>query len=113
MISNQPDPARTSYVPALRLSAVGGATVTGTLFVSSSRVNVRLSDGIGGQPAGGVTAVRMEAAPRARFVTATVKCRASCDPPSIGQSNSSGAMATSSSRVTKMGRRTSPIAWSR
>src|SRR6266850_8138254 len=103
MISNHPDPARRSYVPDLRLSAVGGATVTTTLFVSSSRVKARLSAGIGGQPAGGVTAVRTDAAPRARLVTVTVKCRGSCDPPSIGQSSSSGAIETSTSRVTKIG----------
>src|SRR2546427_11145391 len=66
MISSHPAPARTSYVPALRLSPVGGATVTGMLFVSSSCANARLSAGIGGQPAGGVTAVRANAAPRER-----------------------------------------------
>src|SRR5207249_2387334 len=109
MISSQPpppppgpgEPARSAYVPGLRLSAAGGATLTTTLFVSSSRVNARLSGETGGQPVGDVTAVLVTAAPRARFVTVSVNRRGSSALPSMGQSSSSGATATPTSRVTK------------
>src|SRR2546422_11775516 len=93
MISSQPppDPARTSYVPTLRLSAVGGATVTATLFVSSSRVNARLSAGIGGPPAGGGTAGPAQAGPRARLGTVPVEGPGSRAPPAGGHRRSTRA----------------------
>ena len=55
MTSSQPDPARRSYVPGFKASAVGGATDTTRLLLSSSRVNERLSAETGGQPGGTVT----------------------------------------------------------
>jgi hypothetical protein len=100
-------------VPGFNASAVGCATVTTTLLLSSSRVNDRLSAGTGGQPAGTVTRAAVPAAPRVLFVAVIVKCRGSREEPSTGHSSSSGAIAISTSRVTKIGRRTSPIAWSR
>src|SRR5258705_12881704 len=113
MISNQPDPARRSYAPGLMLSAVGGATVTRTLFDSSSRVNARLSGGTGGHPVGGVTAVRTEAGPRARLGTGAGEGRGPRDPPSMGQRRPAGPIAAATVRGAKSRRRAPPAARAR
>src|SRR5439155_25116666 len=66
-------------------------------------------------PAGGVTTTWAVAGPVLRLVTVIVKWPAPpvAGRPSTGHTTRSGVTATSNGWVTKIGRRTSPISWSR
>src|SRR5690348_367810 len=99
--------AFTWYTPGR--AAAGKATATVKLFASSSRWNDKLSGATAGQPDGRVRTTCAVAGPRARFVTVTVNDRGPAAAPSTGQTTRSGVTATSNGRVTKMGRRTSPM----
>src|SRR5712692_1512333 len=120
MIDNAPSLTLPSAPVTVALSvklptagAGGSRTVKIALRSSSSRLKLRDSGRTGAQVAGTESRTTPVAAPRVRFVTITVTVRVPPVDPSIGQTIIAGDTATSNGWVTRIGRRISPMAWSR